>query len=497
MRSFGTEAQIVERDDSVRASHQAQASSHTSHEGATPRIIAKEDAERILRQTMGMVKHGGDTLIRVRSWWNGELRWARNRVSLGSDRRDIVVEVVRSIEGSVGAATTNQLDAVSLESAVRCAERTALLFRKRYFAGMPVDVPLLPTPNPTIWSDSTYQVTAEQRTSLAQRLTEGAEAKGMLSAGYIEMRAGEIAHLNTAKNEKNTIRYDTYTQAQCSATVRHPKGVGSGWAGLSSYDWSAIDGPALADRALQKCMASLNPVAIEPGRYTVILEPQAVCTLAELLMTSFDRLAAERGTGPFVLGPDTALKLWRTKLGLKILDERITISHDPMHPAMGIVPWSGLGPITLVQNGVLTTLEYDRDPYALWRLNDNLPQSRRPAFHISGGTTSMEEMIQTTRRGILVTRFSNITMLHPGSLLATGVTRDGLWLIENGKISKAIKNLRFTESPLFAFNQVEQLGPPVPVFRPNLDPEQPVLTPAIVPSMKINDFSFTSTIDAI
>ena len=108
---------------------------------------------------------------------------------------------------------------------------------------------------------------------------------------------------------------------------------------------------------------------------------------------------------------------------------------------------------------------------------------------MSGGNTPVEEMIRTTKRGLLVTRFSNISTLDPASLLATGLTRDGLWLIENGKITKPVKNFRFTESPLFVLNSIEQLGEPVPVFSPSF--------PAVVPPLKVRDFSFTSLVDAV
>jgi predicted Zn-dependent protease len=108
---------------------------------------------------------------------------------------------------------------------------------------------------------------------------------------------------------------------------------------------------------------------------------------------------------------------------------------------------------------------------------------------MNGGTSSVEDMIASTRRGLLVTRFSLIRVVDYSSLLLSGLTRDGLWLIENGKISKAVKNFRFTESPLFALNQVLDLGTPVPVFSPE--------RPAIVHPMAVKDFSFTSLSDAI
>ncbi|MBX6331731.1 MAG: TldD/PmbA family protein, partial [Gemmatimonadaceae bacterium] len=259
-----------------------------------------------------------------------------------------------------------------------------------------------------------------------------------------------------------------------------------------------IDAQALAARALEKCEASRNPVTLEPGRYTVILEPQAVADLVEILANDIRRDPAESGKGPWALAPDDALQLWRTKLGLKVLDERITISHEPADPELGILPTPWMQPVTWFDKGVLTNLSYDRD-YALRNLNQNAPVRWMMGYRMSGGTTSIDEMIRTTKRGLLVTRFSNIRLLDGTSLLATGLTRDGLWLIENGKISKAVKNFRFTESPLFVLNAIEQLGVPVPVFRPVKNPyEQRVpLTPAIVPPLKARDFSFTSTIDAI
>jgi predicted Zn-dependent protease len=470
----------------------------------TVRILRHDDVKRIVDRIQDFASGGGAISIAVRSWWNGELRWARNRVNLASDRRDVRVWVRRRLGGSltVGDMETNQIDDDALLATVRAAERSAGLRPFREARDMPLEVSPLPYPTTTIWSDATYNVTAAERGKIGQALARGAESKGMMSAGYLEMRAGEVAVFSTQGDElpANTIRYDTYTQAQCSMTVRHPKGVGSGWAGLSSFDWSAIDSEALADRALEKCLASLDPVAIEPGRYTVILEPQAVCDLVEFLQHEIggplERGTPEDGRGPLVLGPDHSLNLIRSKLGLKIVDERITIEHDPLDPALGIVPQPGLASEKWIDRGVLVAISYGRQ-YARQKLREDTPSVGRTAFRMSGGTTTMEEMISTTKRGLLVTRFSNLQRLDWPSLLYTGVTRDGLWLIENGKITKTVKNLRMTESPLFALNQVEHLGVPVPVFRPIKDPYSAYLTPTIVPPIKVNDFSFTSMIDAV
>jgi predicted Zn-dependent protease len=468
------------------------------------RFLSQDDCDTIARRVFALIRGDGDARVTISSWTQGELRWARNRVSLASERRDISIQIARRrVAGDAEwqTATTNQSDDVSIEAAVRAAERSSAIKNYRGGLASPFEPPIpdLPRPNPSIWSKGTYGVTTEMRGEVARALIEPAETKGMLSAGYLEARAGSFMNVSSLRPTGPFAPWEQpyvqWTQAQCSMTVRDPSGTASGWAGLSSYDWSAIDTAALAARALEKCVASQHPVALEPGRYTVVLEPQAVADLMELLAVSMYRGIPETGLpSPWRLAPDEALGLWRTKLGLKVVDDRITIQHSPTDPELGILPRPGMAPVTWIDHGVLTNLSYDRE-YALEKLNENAAVRDMTGYRMSGGDTSVEEMIRTTKRGLLVTRFSNVGLLDAASLLGTGLTRDGLWLIENGKISKAVKNLRFTESPLFVLNSLDQLGPPARVFRPTGTGGG--LGPAIVPPLKARDFSFTSTIDAI
>ena len=462
------------------------------------RFLAKNECEAIARRAFNFASGGGRTVVRISSWWQGEVRWARNRVSLASDRRDISVNIGRIVvDEHAGEVVTNQTDDASLEAAVRAAERMAYV----HHAGLrpvpfdPPPVPILPRPTTAIWSDATYDLTTEGRGEVARAIIGPAEAKGMLSAGYLEVRGASHLLVDSDRPTQDApwdVPYSRWTQAQLSMTVRDQQGTGSGWAGLSSYDWSSIEAEQIGARALEKCLASRNPVVIEPGRYTVILEPQAVADLMEIVAGSMDRQAAEGGDGPW------RLPRGRTKLGLKVVDERITIRHDPVDPQLGIVFGNlvmGEQAVTWIDHGVLTNLAYDL-AYALGKLHANTGVRGMTGYRMSGGETSIDEMITTTKRGLLVTRFSHIHVLDLESLLSTGLTRDGLWLIENGKITKAVKNFRFTESPLFVLNSLDALGPPERVFRPTIL-ESGELTPAIVPPIKARDFSFTSTIDAI
>ncbi len=490
---------------------------HTIEHAGIPddRMMTREQCDQLAVRISRLTEGGGTTMVQIYSWWFGELRWARNRVTLTSDRRQTQLFILRSIRNSTGKAWTNLLDDDSLRSAVRAAERVSALFPGMEVNDLRLPPPELPTPTPLIWSDATFNATAEMRGDIGSFLSQHAAVSSMLSAGFLKMNSGVIARrrfgfdnstngtgdqattaadgLESSGTGSNVLEYEPYTMSECSMTVREANGMGSGWAGLSGYDWSSINGKALAERALEKCLKSLNPVAIEPGRYTVVLEPTAALPMVSMLVAQASRVAAESGRGPFVLGRDNTLGLFRTKLGMKVVDHRVTISHDPDDPALGELAHSGTTPITWIENGILKTMTNDRETYALPKLNDNLGSLGRRSFRMQGGDTSIEEMIASTRRGLLVTRFVNMVLLDSTSVLCTGLTRDGLWLIERGEITKAVKNMRFTESPLFMLNNLEQLGVAVPVF--TAFRQQPA--PVIVPALKINDFSFTSMVDSI
>ena len=450
----------------------------------TKKFLSQADCEALAERARGFAHGGGDTKLIANSWWAGELRWALNRVSLAADRRNNQLNVIRSIHGAGGGVDTNQIDDVSLEGAVREAERIA-----HYRATNPEELAELPPRSEylktAIWSEPTFGQPAGDRAAAAQHIVAPAEQAGMLSFGFLAVQAAGHAVIDPAVGHP---LYAPYTAAQCSMTVRDPHGAGSGWAGLSSYDWARIDPQELARRALEKCLASRNPVTIEPGRYTVILEPQAVHDLVRFVVDAFwGRQEAEQAQSHLF-----HLRQMFSKIGLQLANGRVTIVQDPSDPDLGVVPFSDdgqpVGPATWIDHGLLTQLAYWRD-YALAWLHEDASVVNRWDYRMSGGAATLDDMIRSTERGLVVTRFSNIDVLDYKSLLMTGVTRDGLWLVEHGRISKAVKNLRFTESPLFVLDSVDMLGPPERVFSPT--------APAIVPPIKAHDFSFTATIDAI
>jgi predicted Zn-dependent protease len=431
--------------------------------------------ERIQRLSTG----GGDTSVRIDSRWYGNFRWARNAPTTAGDTANHTVNITRNIRGAIGNVSTNKFDDASLSLALRTAERVIQFYSENKDAApLPGKQEYL---KPQLWSDATYSLGAAPRSSAARALAEPALQAKLLSAGYVEVSAHAAAVLSTTGMDA----YYAETEAEFSATVRNPGGTGSGWAGVSNKDWSAIDAGALASIAQKKCVDSADPRAVEPGRYTLIMEPQAVHQMMVQAIYQLDRYSAENFNTVFTLRPG------QSKIGLKVFDERITLSTDPMDPEMGYIPFDYQGspyrPVKWVEHGILKELAYSRQ-YALSQLGHGTALPNPYSYRMSGGTTSIDEMIATTKRGLLVTRLNGVSVLHGPSLLSTGTSRDGLWLIENGKIKFPVKNMRFTESPMFIFNNIAQIGKPVRVYAGN---------PATVPPVKVLDFNFSSLADAV
>jgi predicted Zn-dependent protease len=251
----------------------------------------------------------------------------------------------------------------------------------------------------------------------------------------------------------------------------------------------SFDAAAVAARAIEKARRSVNPVAVEPGNYTVILEPTAVANLVQLIAFALNARNADEGRSFFSLAGG------KNKLGQKIVDERVSLVSDPLDPEAYANTFTAEGLPTRrtawIENGVVKNLAYDR----YWAGQKGV--SATPligSLRMTGGTASTEEMIASTRRGILVTRFWYIRPVDPRTILYTGLTRDGTFLIENGKITRAVKNLRYNYSPIFLLNNIEAMGQPV---RVSASEDGSPGFAVVVPPVKARDFTFTSLSDAV
>lgn len=456
-------------------------------QSARSRFLSEEESKTIANRLQDYATGGGETRIVITSQWRANVRSARNRIISSGDTQSLNVSIVRGINGAWGITSMNQMDEASLKAGVEFAERA---LRYQMEPTMYIEEPLIDAPylKPNLWSEETFSLNAEARTTTANSLMDIARQKGMLSAGYAEVAANGMAVMHST----GLWRYYRHTTARYSVTVRDPKGTASGWAGVDWNDWNRIDAQQLCETALSKCLQSRNAVRVEPGRYTTILEPQAVCDLINSLVHPFprniEREDAENGGKPF-----SGEQSGTSKIGLTVMDSRLTMGADPMRDDCGFVPFTYDGvpyqPVKWVDSGVLRELAYGRR-YAVENFHTQRALPNGGAMYLEGTEqTPIETMIATMSRGLLVTRFHEVSLIDPKSMLYSGYTRDGVWLIEHGKISKAVKNLRFLDSPLFALNNIEQIGVPQRVFHPGL--------PTVVPALKIRDFHFTSMSDAV
>jgi predicted Zn-dependent protease len=446
------------------------------------RYLSREECEAIAKRALSFAA-AAETRVLVNSSNVSNTRFAVNQISTGGDAFDSVVTVISKFGKRSGSASTNQLDDAGLRAAVEMSERVAKL--------SPEDPEAMPelgsqTYQPGVnWSDATASLDPAARAMAVQRITGPAKAAGLVSTGFMEAITGAQA----IANNKGLFAYNRSTASVLTTTVRTPDGTGSGWAGATHHDWNRIDAAALGSRATTKAKTSVNPVAVEPGRYTVVFEPTAVGNLVQFIARALSARSADEGRSFF------SLPGGKNKIGQKVVDERVTIVSDPFDPQIAGSPFSSDGlpaqRVVWIENGVVKNLDYDR----YWAQRAGRPPTGAGgSIRMNGGSASLEDLIRSTQRGLLVTRFWYLRPVDQRTILYTGLTRDGTFLIENGKITKPVKNFRFNDSPIFMLNNLEAMGVPERVSASEGgEPGQAI----VVPPIKVRDFNFTSLSDAV
>lgn len=449
---------------------------------ATARHLSRDEAKAIADRVLGFAT-ADETRVSISSGARGNTRFAVNQVSTAGDNYNVELSVRSVIGKRSGTVSTNKLDDASLRRAVQTAEQLARLAPEDPEAMSELGAQRYEADD--AWRESTATLGPTGRAAAVQAIATPSRTAKLTSTGYLEHQSESTA----VANNRGLFAYGRSTGAVLTTTVRTGDGTGSGWAGGVDNDWSRLDPAALGARAIEKADRSKNPVAIEPGRYTVVLEPTAVGNLVQLLARAFSARSADEGRSFFSKAGGG------TKIGERVLDPRVTLVSDPHDERAPTNTFTGEGmPVTRttwVENGVVRTLAYDR----YWAQQKNVaPTQSGGSFIMSGGDSSLEELIASTERGILVTRFWYIRPVDPRTILYTGLTRDGTFLIEKGKVTRAVKNLRFNESPVFMLNNLEAMGRPE---RVSASESGGVGLGVVVPAIKVRDFNFTSLSDAI
>ncbi|MGB5244640.1 MAG: TldD/PmbA family protein [Lutimonas sp.] len=435
-------------------------------------IYSKEEARQIMERALSF-STSESCEINLNGNESGNIRYARNSVSTSGHRSNQTMAVQASFGNKSGTATIDEFDDESLKKVVKRAEELAKLSPEN-----PEFVkPLGPqTYNESIsFNEKTAKISPEYRAEVAGKSISAAKAKDVTAAGFFNDNSGFSAMLNSS----GLFAYNKSTNTDFTVTMRSNDGTGSGWVTRDFNDVSKFDAEEASRVAIDKALMSKNARAIEPGKYTVILEPAASIGLLENLARSFDARRADEGRS--FMSKDGG-----SKLGQKIVDERINAWSDPLHPEVPGATWNRegqpLNKTSWIENGVVKNLSYSR----YWAQQKGVEALPSPSnFIMQGGDASLEDLIKDTKKGILVTRLWYIRSVDPQTLLYTGLTRDGTFYIENGKIKYPVKNFRFNESPIIMLNNLEALG------------QQVRVDGSLIPYMKVRDFTFTSLSDAV
>ncbi len=446
-------------------------------------ILSKEEAKKILEKAVSFSKADGCE-VTLNGNDGGNIRYARNSVSTSGEDSNLNLGIQSFFGKKSGAATINEFDDASLEKVVRRSEELARLAPENPEFMDPLSPQTYGADSKT-FSDATAKITPEYRAQAAANSINPAAAKDVTAAGFLEDSRGFNAYLNS----KGLYAYNQATSVDFTVTMRSNDGTGSGWVARNFNDVSKLNTSEASKIAIDKALQSRNAKAIEPGKYTVILEPSAANDLISLMGGAFNARTADEGRS-FM-----SKKGGGNKLGEKIVDERVSIYTDPWNEEVPTGVWAGNGlprkKMDFIRNGEVKNLIYDR----FWASQKNVEAVPFPGNRImDGGTASIEDMIKDTKKGILVTRFWYIRAVDPQTLLYTGLTRDGTFYIENGKIKHPIKNFRFNESPIIMLNNLETLGKQMRVSGGGGPGGGGA---SLIPAMKIRDFTFTSLSDAV
>src|SRR6516162_11837455 len=418
-----------------------------------------------------------ETEVHVEEVIDALTRFANNAIHQHVAEHGVAVSIRTVLNGRTARVTTNRLD----EDAFRAALDDCLSLA----ASQPKDKLLLPMPGKQKYRavqrfvPATALFTAEERARAVKRACEIAERRGQVAAGMFS--TGQSQTLQG--NSRGLFASYRQTQAEFSVTMQHRSATS--WAKANSVDAREFDPLAVATAASEKAERAQNPIELAPGRYTVILEPAAVLDLVGFLFYDFSATAVADQRSCF-----------SGRIGKQLLGENITITDDAYHPEQLGAPFDGEGmprqQVVLVDKGVPSKLVSSRRSakkagtkptghgFALPNEYGEAPMN----LVISGGNSSLEEMVASTERGLLVTRLWYIREVDPYEKIMTGMTRDGLFLVENGKIGRAARNFRFNQSVLEMLRNVERLGPAERAAGEEA-------SEMVVPPMRIRDFHFS------
>jgi predicted Zn-dependent protease len=420
-------------------------------------------------------------------------RFANNIIHQNVAEENYVVSVRTVFGGRTARSTTNKFDDESLKRVVQSSERLAKVQHS--------DPELLPIPDsagtparerpPIRHFAETAAITPQQRAETVKQIVSIAEKHKLTTAGIVS----SSETVEGVFNSRGLADWHTQTSSEISITMLAADS--SGWQKANSPNVANLNAAALAETAARKAFESASPREIPAGKYTVILEPAAVLDIVGFMFFDFGGLS--------ILDQRSFLN---NRVGTKLFGENINIWDDVAHPLQSGPPFDGEGvrrqKVHLVENGVIKRLVYARATAEKMKHSEHkdkvgpiaptghgfpLPNEIGEApmnivFETSPQPISVDQMIASTERGVLVTRLWYIREVDPYEKILTGMTRDGTFFVEHGKVRHGVRNFRFNQSLIQMLSNVEAMGTPVRASgEESFD--------MVVPPMKVRDFNFT------
>jgi predicted Zn-dependent protease len=448
-------------------------------------LLNEQESKALCDKLLAYVK-ADDAEVRVSSGVYSHLRFADNSFRTSGRREDADVSVTVWIDKKKGSATGNELDDPSLRGVVEQAEQLARV--------SPVDREYVPSLGPQDYRPTLGFVEATANLALVPRakalgdVIAACEKENVVGAGFHRAQGSSVAGTSRHGN----FYFYRSSLASLSVTARTREGNGSGYFLRNHFDVSKLDTARIGREALQKAIQSRQPRALDPGAYTVILEPQAVADLLGSFSFRFDARLADEGRSPF------SATGGKTKVGQRIFDERLSVYSDPWNRELPGPPVASGGiparKFFLVKNGVIENLVYNR----YWAEQKHTEPSPGPVNVIiegAGQPATQQAMIEATAKGLVVSRFWYIRPTDPRTAALTGLTRDGVWYVANGKVQFPVHNFRFNQSLLEMLGpgNLELIGAPERVSRSELQGG----SAALLPALKVKEFHFTSQSEAV
>jgi predicted Zn-dependent protease len=449
-------------------------------------MLTQEQAQALIKSVLAR-SGAEEARVSVRGDTTGHIRFARNTVSTSGIASGLTVTIESSFGRRTGSVSVNQLDEATLKSAVARSEEIARL--------APEDPEFMPALPPQQYmevnahDEATASGGVEARTAAAGGALRAAAASDLVAAGFTQTSAGYQA----TGNSKGLFAYHRETDSSFSTTMRTRDGAGSGWGGRASRRVADLDAAGAWTAAAQKAAASRPARKLEAGKYTTILEPNCVASMLQILVGSMDRRRADEGRSYFAAPQKKGATAASTRLGEELFDARVDIRSDPADPRVAARPWGGDGvphqARAWIDHGRVANLSCDR----YWASQKKIePVPRAPNIIMAGGKGSLADLIKGTRRGVLVTSFWYIRSVDPQTLLYTGLTRDGVFWIENGEIAHPVNNFRWNESPVAVLKKIEAMSAAEAMPSRGDD-----TSTTVIPALRVSDFTFASISDAV